>query len=253
MDKRLSFTLLLIVIGQLNSYGQGKIKVNIPTAKDEAAYIWRTIRDIKFFEQHKYPVSLPKDALIEALKKKARNNQFSEQDYAAIEQLMRNKVYRKSAYTKGIQMIEKDLTLLNRLVERLGKNKFNWPFKEYDTYQVNLTLYGSGGSYDADRGIITIFTTPEGKFKQYKNPVNTLIHEIVHIGMEASIMRKYKVDHGLKERIIDTFVMHHFKKYLPEYRIQNMGDKRLDAYLSKKEDFRNLEKIIQKMSGKKEK
>lgn len=249
MDRRLSFTLLLIMFAQLNSYGQGRIKVNIPTVKDEAAYIWRTIRDIKFFEQHKYPVSLPKDDLIETLKKKARNNQFLEQDYAAIEQLMRNKIYQKSAYTKGVKMIEKDLVLLNQL----GKNKFNWPFKEYGTYQVNLTLYGSGGSYEADRGVITIFTTPEGKFKQYKNPVNTLIHEIVHIGMEASIMRKYKVAHGLKERIVDTFVMHYFKKYLPEYRIQDMGDKRFDTYFSKQEDFKNLEKIIQKMSSKKEK
>jgi transcription-repair coupling factor (superfamily II helicase) len=67
------------------------------------------------------------------------------------------------------------------------------------------------------------------------------------MGLEYPIIRKYKVPHGSKERIVDTFVWLHFKKHLPEYYIQNMGDKRLDVYLKQVKDLENLESIVKKV------
>jgi len=232
-------------------FGQSQVQVNIPTAKEEAAYIWRNIRDISFFEKHNYQVSMPKGPLMEKLKAKARKNQLTDEDYTALEKFVTDKVYRKADYEAGYKAIQKNLSLLNKMVNEIGQMKFKWPFKMYKAYQVNLTLYGPGGSYDPDRGSIIIFTTQDGRFKQYKNPINTLIHEITHIGIEHSIIRQYNVPHGLKERIVDTFVSLNFKQYLPNYRVQNMGDPKLDNYLKQKTDFANLETIVQKFVKKK--
>ncbi|WP_299458692.1 hypothetical protein [uncultured Microscilla sp.] len=237
---------------QFSVLAQNRLKVIIPTAAQETDYIWRTIRDITFFEQHKYQLSLPKGSLIEALKKKARAQQLSDEDYVALKKFVTDKVYQKADYQKGYQLIKQNEALLNRLIKQLSKNApKRWKFKMFDTYQVTLTLYGSGGSYDPDQGSIIIFATRDGKFKQYKNPANTIIHEIIHIGIEHSIIRKHKVSHGLKERIVDTFVLLNFKKYLPEYYVQNMGDKRLDTYLRHKKDLDNLEYIVKKVQQKK--
>ena len=247
---KIYYIVTFLLINSL-AFSQSQVQVNIPSAKAEAAYIWRNIRDIGFFEKHNYQVSLPKGPLMEKLKAKARKNQLTDADYTALEKFVIDKVYQKTDYDAGYKAIQKSLSLLNKMVNEIGQMKFQWPFKMYKTYQVNLTLYGPGGSYDPDQGSIIIFTTPDGKFKQYKNPINTLIHEITHIGIEYSIIRKYNVPHGLKERIVDTFVWINFKHYLPNYRVQNMGDPKLDNYLKKKSDFANLETIVQRFTQKK--
>ena len=131
------------------------------------------------------------------------------------------------------------------MVSRIGECIWHWPFKAFDNDQINLTQYGSGGSYHPDDGSILIFTTPQGQFKQYDNPANTNIHEIIHIGIEASIIQQLKVPHTLKERIVDLYVQLSFHKELPDYRIQNMGDKRIDQYLNKKKQLKHLHQIIE--------
>ena len=97
-----------------------------------------------------------------------------------------------------------------------------------------------------DEGIITILTNQEGAFMSYENPANTIIHEITHMGMEYSLVRKYNLSHGLKERLVDTFVYLMFKNDLPEYRLQSMGDTSMDEYISSQKDIRSLNEIISK-------
>lgn len=222
---------------------QTRIEVNIPTPEMESAYIWRTIQDIAFFEQNNYQISLPNGSLIETLKKKAKENSLSEADYNKLKVFIRDSVYKKSRYEHGYEKIKNQLPLINQMLEEINQSERNWDFKEFNVYQVNLTLYGSGGSFNPDEGSILIFTTPNGAFKNYHNPANTIIHEIIHIGIEASMITTYGIPHALKERIVDTFVALSFKKYLPDYKIQDMGDRRIDKYLKTKEDIKDLNKF----------
>ena len=120
----------------------------------------------------------------------------------------------------------------------------------FDKYKVLFTLYGTGGSYDPDEGTITLLTNKEGGFMKYKNPAYTIIHEITHMGMEYSIIRKYNLSHGLKERIVDTFVYLMFQEKLPEYKIQNMGDKNIDRNLNKRKDIESLDTIVSEFVNK---
>nr|WP_321236215.1 hypothetical protein [uncultured Psychroserpens sp.] len=233
---------ILLISCEIKS--QNRIQINIPTVDDETDYIWRTIQDIDFFEKNGYQVNLPEGAYIELLKNKAKTKCLSDYDYETLKTFIKDSVYKKSDYKKGYHKIEKQRSLINEMVSIIHKSERNWDFKMFDTYQINLTLYGPGGSYNPDEGSILIYTTPNGEFKQYKNPANTIIHEIVHIGIEASIVTKYNVPHTLKERIVDTFVFLHFNTHLPKYRIQDMGEKRIDQYLKTKADLKDLSRFV---------
>jgi len=238
---------ILLIIG-LFAYCEGisqtRVQVNIPSVESESNYVWRTIRDIKFFEQNNYLISLPKGALIESLKSKSRYNNLSDEDFESLKIHMRDSVYNKIDYQKGYAKIESELALINKMIVQLDESERNWDFKTFDTYHINLTLYGPGGSYNPNKGTILIYTSPKGDFKQYDNPANTIIHEIVHIGIEESIVSQFKIPHRLKERIVDNYVLLCFKGYLPNYRMQNMGDNRIDPYLKQKIDLKDLSEFV---------
>ena len=242
--------LLIISLFQLSFFFESdRIEVIIPSVEAETEYVWRTIRDIPFFEKHNYQLSLPKGALIESLKEKSRSNELNESDYLSLAAFMKTRVYNKLNYKKGFDAIVASKSLVNRMIKEFEELEKDWDYKIFEKYKIQLTLYGPGGSYDPDTGEILIYTTKDGNFKQYKDPSNTLIHEINHIGTQASIMNKYNVSHPLKERIIDHLVMINFKQYLPDYKIQSFGDARIDDFLNQKADLKELDKIIEKFQS----
>lgn len=245
MNLKISIIILTVLIVSCEGKSQSRIMINTPTAASEAEYIWRTIQDIKFFEENNYHISLPKGLFIQKLRVKAKSENLINEDYEQLKKFIKDSVYNKADYQKGYEKIENELVLINKMINEISQSEYNWNFKEFKTYQVNLTLYGSGGSYNPDEGSILIFTTTKGQFKNYDNPVNTVIHEITHIGIEESIITKYQVPHTLKERIVDTFVFLNFSQYLPDYGIQDMGETRSDQYLKTKMDLKDLNSFVE--------
>ncbi len=225
-----------------------RIEIVQPSIEQEATSIWRTINDISFFEKQVYNINLPKDSLIDSLITKSKNGTFGNEDFSSIYSLVESKVFDQQDYKLAIQKVENQMSLMNSLINEIDskKSQWDWNFKMFDKYKVIFTLYGTGGSYDPDDGTITLFTNKDGKFMNYENAVNTIIHELTHMGMEYSIIQKYNLNHGLKERLVDTFVYLMFKEKLPEYKIQNMGDRNIDKYLNKKKDIESLNSIVNK-------
>jgi len=208
---------------------ESRIEIVQPTIEQEATSIWRTINDITFFEKQGYTINLPKHSLIDSLITKSKNGTFGNEDFTAIYTLVETKVFDKKNYELAIQKVTNQTELINNLIYVIdsSKSEWDWKFNMFDKYRIIFTLYGTGGSYDPVEGTITLLTNKEGGFMNYKNPANTIIHEITHMGMEYSIVRKYNIADGLKERIVDTFVYLMFKEKLPEYKIQNMGDNKI--------------------------
>lgn len=227
--------------------GQDYIDIQIPSAEEETDYVWRTIIDIAFFEQHNYQLSLPQGPMIEKLKVKSRAKQLTDEDYEQLKNFMVTRVYRKQDYIAGYEKIAEQEVLLNKMIRRLGRHKRDWSFKVYESYPVVLTLYGSGGSYDPDNGRIIVFTTSDGRFKTSDNAAHVVIHEVVHIGLEQSIIQVLKVPHVLKERIVDRFVLAYFRKWIPSYRVQEMGEDRIDPFLQKKKDAKVLKSKVKQV------
>lgn len=145
--------IILIAIFQLAfTLTDDRIEIIIPTVEQETDYVWRTIIDINFFTEHNYQVALPKGGLIEELKEKASRNELSDSDYQSLLDFMRSEVYRKEDYQNGFNKIQENITLINRMIDEIGELKTDWEYKEFERYEVELTLYGPGGSYDPDIG-----------------------------------------------------------------------------------------------------
>ena len=229
-----------------------RIEIVQPTIEQEATSIWRTINDIAFFETQGYTINLPSHPLIDSLIAKSRNGTFGNEDFPTIYSLVETSVFDPSDYEQATQKVKNQLELLDDFIREIDakKDQWDWNFAMFDTYKVVFTLYGTGGSYDPDEGTITLLTNKEGGFMKYQNPAYTIIHEITHMGMEYSIVQRYKLSHGLKERLVDTFVHLMFKEELPEYRIQNMGDVTIDEYLKKEENLGSLNAIVSEFANK---
>ncbi|MCT4639718.1 MAG: hypothetical protein N4A72_18610 [Bacteroidales bacterium] len=243
---KINLLLVLFFVTVCNVLCEDRIKVNIPTVDSEADYVWRTIIDIDFFEKNRYSVGLPKGDIIEQLKEKSRKKKLTDKDYSDLKRFMKDSIYNADDYKMGYKAVADRVDMLNRMIDKLFNGKYNWNFKRFDIYNINLTLYGPGGSYNPDKGEVLIYTTTKGGFKQYLNPVYTIIHEIVHIGIQESLINRYKVPHAMKERIVDNIVMLYFGNDLPGYRIQNMGDMRIDKYLKSTGDIKKLNDNITK-------
>ena len=250
-----STVLLIIILLMITFNCEAKVSqldIIRPTIEQEATSIWRTINDIAFLEKQGYSIRLPKEPLIDSLILKSKNGTFGNDEFQAIYILLENKIYDSNSYDQAIQNVQNQLYLIDKYISTVHaqKNQWDWKFNMFEKYQIIFTLFGTGGSYNPDAGIITLMTDEEGGFKKYDNPAYTIIHEITHMGLEYSIVHKYNLSHGLKERIVDTIVFLLFQEKLPNYQIQQMGDSGLDNYLNKKSDIQSLDAIISKFVNK---
>jgi hypothetical protein len=75
-----------------------------------------------------------------------------------------------------------------------------------DSYTVLLTKYGSGGSYDSERGVLIINVSSQEKKEKI---VGVIVHEIVHTTIQH-LINTYQVRHWRKERLVDLLVDHFF-------------------------------------------
>ncbi len=240
---------LLVLCQSCRSQQLSDVAVSAPSIEQEATSIWRTINDIEFLEGQGYKINLPEDSLIDTLISKSKSGQFGNDNFREVYTLLERNIYQEVNYKAALDKVNNQEELLKTLMLQLrrAKESWKWDFELLPSYDVIFTLYGTGGSYDPDHGRVVLFTTLEGGFMRYKDPANTIIHEIVHLGIETSIVQKYKLSHRLKEKIVDKIVFLLFAELLPEYRMQDMGSTEIDEYLKQKEDLVDLESIVEEI------
>lgn len=223
---------------------QSVLKVNIPTLEDEFTYVWQSINEIKFFESHGYSVNFPKSDIVVGMLEKARKNSLSEADFSNLKKNMLEIGFQQSDYLAGYKNLLKSLPQIEDALLVLRKSRFNWDFKLYENYNITLTLYGPGGYYNPETGCIVIFVATDGTFRGNSNSAHILIHDIIHMGIENSIVKLYKLTRIQKERIVDLFISIYFRDLFPDYQMQNLDNNGIDDYLKCKEDFVNLNEKI---------
>jgi hypothetical protein len=111
--------------------------------------------------------------LIDTLITKSKKGAFGNKDYNAIYNLVETKIFDPNNYHVAIRKVENQSDLIGSLVHEIEatKSQWDWEFKLFDTYKIIFTLYGTGGSYDPDKGTISLLTNREGDF------INTAIDE----------------------------------------------------------------------------
>jgi hypothetical protein len=217
-----------------------RVNVVIPSLKNEVDRIWWTIKRIDFYDQYKYILTFPGIPEMATFLTKARANKLEDSDYTSLSRLMEEKIYKSDDYTQAYNKVIDALPTVEQAFPTFDKYNQKWSFKIFPVYSVLLTLYGVGGSYDDSKGQIIMRITKEASFQQGWYPQHTIIHEMVHIGIEDNIIQPNSIEQRVKERIVDKFVNYHFVSLLPDYRMQSMGDISIDPYLNGQEAWDNL-------------
>lgn len=111
--------------------------------------------------------------------------------------------YGEENYKEEEKYILDNLSKINTILEKFFTLS---SIKPQNSYEINLTKYGVGGSYHLPHKIIANIQVL-GKMKL----VRTIIHEIMHLSTEKWI-QEHNIGHWEKERIIDLT----FEKIAPE-------------------------------------
>lgn len=219
---------------------EGHFKVIMPTVESEADRVWGTLQDMEFFDKYGYTSGLvfPSTPLMTELIQKGRDKTLRDADYAALLAAMKT-VYCAEDYEGSFQKVVASFAALEKGIPVFQKYESKWQFKTFPTYTVQLTHFGTGGSYDPENGAVILWTEKSGTL-----PVDILgviLHEATHIGIE-DLVQKYSLDQPVKERIVDKFVLTHFLSLDPDYQVQpgDLTDASIDRYLDSNDAWDKL-------------
>jgi len=190
----------------------------------EVERIKNTISRLDWFREKGYQLLFPKDFSLE-------NKDFSDDK-------IKNSIleeYDETDYKKIADTVNKQWLKFSPFLE---KYFLETNIKPENIYEVKLTKYGVGGSYNLPNNIIVNFQRKFGI-----GVSKTIIHEIVHLSIQE-LIEKYKVGHWEKERVVDLIVL----KIVPEIaKMQNISidtkpiDEAFERY------YPNLEEVIKNL------
>ena len=209
------------------------------TPSEAFSYIQELISQLPWFKANGYRIALPTQFATEG------EENLSEEKINELKALFLTQIYSSSQFDISLRHLYDAEPLIERGFEKLSLLKENWDFKIVPSYEVVLTLYGPGGDSDSQKGTVLLFTTPTGMFKR-KTGYEVLFHEIVHIGIEESIVKKYRLSHWEKERLVDLICALYLAEILPEYKMQPNGDKRLDMFVDERNIVQHLPLAIER-------
>ena len=218
------------------------LEIRSQTAKEEYDYLWFVLNDMPFYKENNYTVELPDNPVFLELAKKSPK--FGKINKKELFNLFKKEIYDTVFFKQGISRLESYRPMFDKAISKfIGMNQ-KWGFKIFPKYSVLLTRYGTGGSYYPDEGKILTITNFDGNLKE-SCPGESLIHEIVHIGIEKNIVNHFSLDNWEKEAVVDLICVLKFKDILPTYQIQKQGNKKIGNYITLK-SINNLPKAIEK-------
>lgn len=212
---------------QKTSFPQLIIRPQSP--QEEMDYLWSILKRMSFFREHGYSVEIPDH---QEFKKLAQISlDFNVADKETVKNIFIKECYDSSFYNAGIAVLEAEKPNIKKIFPILLEFNRKWGFKIFPQYVIALTRYGPGGSYDASSGKVIMMTTRDGKFKK-SYPAHTPAHEMIHIGIEENIVKRFRLTHEEKERLVDLIILNKFCNLLQEYRSQQIGNSKIDQYIT---------------------
>lgn len=194
------------------------------SSEQEIKRIKNSISKITWYRGNGYKPAFPAD-----LTERVENNEDISDE--KIEQVL-STLYKKEEYEKFGEELQKQwLVEGESFIKKLAT--LGRPL--CSSYKVSLTKYGVGGSYRLPNYIvINVSSNNQGWVFQ------TIKHEIIHLTIEE-LIQKYKIDHWVKERIVDLTFSRFFEN---ERGVQNKENKMEEVSALFEEYFPDIEKII---------
>jgi len=186
---------------------------------------------MEFFRENGYTVALPEDPRFRSPSGQGGGSSSAVDGTSQLESFS-TEIYDVRSFDGAIEILRASQVLLQAALERVEEFGASPSFAALPRYEVVLTLYGSGGSYDAESGTITMLTTPEGSFKG-GGGAHTVVHEMVHMAVEESMVQRFGLSHWEKERLEDIICRSHFGDLLPDYQLQSQGVEALDGFIDR--------------------
>lgn len=226
-----------------NNNTRPKLLIRAQTPQEELDDLRIILENMPFFKEYGYTVETPNHP--EFLKLVQISPDFREVNKKYIEKIFFEQCYDKDFYDAGIMALKIEKPLIEKIFPTLIDFNKKWNFKIFSQYTIALTRYGTGGMYDSESGKIVIMTTKDGKFKRF-HPAPTPIHEIIHIGIEENIVKRFNLNHIEKERLVDLIVLKKFGDISPGYQLQPLGNSRLLNKHITEESLNDLPLAIEK-------
>jgi hypothetical protein len=205
------------------------ITIRSPHPQEEFGVIWHTLRTMPFYRKHGYDVVLPDHERFKELVNLPANIRDAKKKETY--EIFVQHIYRKTDYENGLEALDDVEERIRAAFARFEELNKQWGFKVFLHYDVVLTLYGPGGHYNPRTGKVTLKTMLDGRFKR-GDPLHTIIHEMVHIGIQENIVERFNLTHWEKERVVDLVCSIKFGDILRGYRIQSGGERNLDPFVS---------------------
>jgi hypothetical protein len=203
------------------------------TAQEEYNYLLFLIRDCLFLHSKNYSVTLPNHPAIIRLEKNP--SLLKSENLQELGHLFLNEIYEPDFYKKGVANLKPSISVFRHCISLLKPLNSAWNFKLYTKYSIFLTRYGPGGGYwtkPDGTAIISLLTTKSGAFKLH-SPIHTIVHEIVHLGIEDVPVKPNKLNHEEKETVTDQICKIVFKDILKDYYVPDFGQDKLQSYVTK--------------------
>jgi hypothetical protein len=199
--------------------------------KSEINRVKNTLKTLAWYKETGYRIEFIK--LPKSINQKIeKGGEITEEEISAAV----SEEFNEGKNTEQIVLIEEKWS---QIKEKFFENLKTLGLPVQEKYLVSTTKYGSGGSYQRPNIAKLNFENSRGPY--------TLAHEIIHLTIE-NLIEKYKIEHWVKERIVDL-IMNKFFPEQPKLQRMQMGsenaEKIADIFES---DFPNIEEIIKKVS-----
>lgn len=188
----------------------GSLVIRPQTPAEAYEYLLSTLDQMSFFEANSYNVALPNHP---DFRKPGETGSF---------QQFIKEVYREQDFQPALSLLADSKPALQAALNWFSRHKHGANLYVPEQYTVVLTLYGPGGSYDPASGTITLFTTPDGRFKG-GGATHTIVHEMMHVAVEKSLVKQFSLSHWEKERVVDLLTQRELGHLLPGYQLQSQG------------------------------
>jgi len=216
----------------------------VSSPEQEAEYVCDLIQNYEYFRVRGYGLDLPAHPVVDELLEKEQAGTLQASDCAALHQAFEEDIYDERDYRRAYRKVKRSLQDVDQVYPVFQEYNELWRFTLHDTYEVRLTLYGPGGMFDSESGTIWLMITDADSFKMHDDPKYVIIHEATHIGLDKPIVARYGLAQPALERLVDQFIVHHFSEILPEYPMQELGDRSIDPYLADRYSWILLPKHI---------
>lgn len=219
-----------------------KVTFRAQTKEEAFHFILYLSKKLSWFKQNGYTIPLPQHKAFDTLYIQGKVARDEEELLRAV---FYNEVYTVESFKNGLQSISQFQDTIKLVLGRLYTLHQNWGFTLLPAYEVILTLYGPGGNYWPDKGYVIIRVNENGSFNN-KPVLDSIIHELVHIGIEKTIVTKFNLSHWEKERLVDLICSLYLKDLLPNYKMQKIENTKIDVFVNQAVIENNLPEVVEK-------